>query len=69
MEAHSSNLSLEQKIIVEVEKTIPRHWMTSTLINLLAKYNKVEPSTCRCPAGSYDYPNAVHAPYCPLAQK
>jgi hypothetical protein len=24
---------------------------------------------CKCPAGSYDRGNAVHAPYCPLAEE
>jgi len=25
-------------------------------------------SDCTCPAGSYDYPNAVHEPYCALTR-
>lgn len=25
---------------------------------------RLEEPPCRCPAGSYDYPNAVHEPYC-----
>lgn len=26
-----------------------------------------EDAPCRCPAGSYDFPNAAHEPYCPRA--
>ena len=27
-----------------------------------------ESHRCTCPAGSYDYPNAVHEPYCAAAR-
>lgn len=34
-----------------------------------ADRNAASPARCTCPAGSYDYPNAVHESYCPLASE
>lgn len=35
-----SKTELADKIIDEVERTIPDKWMTSTLLNLLERYHK-----------------------------